>query len=301
MIDFRHLRYFLAVAEQGSVAEAARHLHIAQPALSRQMRDLEEELGALLFQRSVRGITLTTAGAQFLSDAKALLADLRAATERVSRVADGMEGALRVGIAANYSWHPKILKSLRQFATDAPKVAVMLEPTLSVRQIARIVQHELDGGFLTWRYLPQDQPDIEGLTEIRLFDCRLKLALPRGSRLARSVPRKLSALREEPCMWFPRDTAPAYDDFLTYQCQRAGFSPRKVQIGSDVLTILGMVAAGMGYSIVSDVAVHTCPKDVVLVDHPELDMTHPVSFVYRTGDGNPALRRLVDRLRADSN
>ena len=297
MIDLRHLRYFLAVAEYGSIAEAARHLYVAQPALSRQMRDLEEQLGAALFQRGVRGITLTTAGAQFLADSKAILADLRAATERVSRVAEGMEGALRVGIAANYSWHPTILDCVRRFSTDAPKVAVMLEPSVSARQISRIVQHELDGGFLTWRYLPQDKPDIEGLTEIRLFDCHLKLALPRGSQLAKVVPKKLSSLREEPCMWFPRESAPAYDDFLTYQCQRAGFSPKKVQIGSDVLTILGMVAAGMGYSIVSDVSVHTCPKDVVLVDHPDLDMTHPVSFVYRTDNSNPALRRLVECLK----
>ncbi|SDV47191.1 LysR family transcriptional regulator [Chitinasiproducens palmae] len=297
MIDLRHLRYFLAVAEHGSIAEAARRLHVAQPALSRQMRELEGQLGSALFERGVRGISLTTAGTQFLSDSKAILADLRTATERVSRVAEGMEGALRVGIAANYSWHPTILDSLRRFAADAPKVAVMLEPTLSARQIARIVQHELDGGFLTWRYLPHDKTDIEGLTEIQLFECHLKLALPRGSHLATAIPKKLSALREEPCMWFPRETAPAYDDFLTYQCQRAGFSPKKVQIGSDVLTILGMVAAGMGYSIVSDVSIHTCPKDVVLVDHPELDMTHPVSFVYRTNDSNPALRRLVECLK----
>lgn len=296
MIELRHLRYFLAVAEHGSVAEAARHLHIAQPALSRQMRDLEEALGAILLERGVRGIKLTTAGSQFVADARTLLGDLRAATERVSRIAAGVEGAVRIGIAPNYSWHPRILDSLRSFSVDAPHVAVMLEPTLSARQIDRIVQQDLDGGFLTWRYLPQDKADIEGLSEIRLFDCHLKLALPRGSRLAKSVPKKLSQLRDEPCMWFPREIAPAYDDFLTFQCQKAGLSPKKVQIGSDVLTILGMVAAGMGYAIVSDVSVHTCPKDVVLVDHPDLNMTHPVSFVYRTGDSNPALLRLVKRL-----
>jgi DNA-binding transcriptional LysR family regulator len=74
-------------------------------------------------------------------------------------------------------------------------------------------------------------------------------------------------------------------------------APKKVQIGSDVLTILGLVAAGMGYSIVSDVSQHTCPKDVVLLDHPDLTMTHPVSFVCRADDGNPALIRFVDQLQ----
>ncbi|MFJ2994521.1 LysR family transcriptional regulator [Pandoraea sp. NPDC087047] len=297
MIELRHLRYFLAVADYGSVAEAARRLHVAQPALSRQMKDLEEELGAVLFERGARGVTLTTAGSQFAIDCRALLTDLRAAKERVSRISVGMEGALRIGIAPNYSWHPKILASLRSFSADAPKVAVMLEPTLSTRQITRIVASELDGGFLTWKYLPQDKTEIDGIREVRLFECHLKLALQRGSRLAKSVPKALAELQSEPCIWFPREIAPAYDDFLTYQCRQAGLSPKKVQIGSDVLTILGLVAAGMGYSIVSDVSAHTCPRDVVLVDHPELTMSHPVSFVYRSEDSNPALLRFVDLLQ----
>ena len=298
MIELRHLRYFLAIADAGSVTEAARRLHVAQPALSRQMKDLEDALGAVLFERGAKGVTLTTAGNQFAIDSRALLADLRAATERVSRISVGMEGALRIGIAPNYSWHPKILASLRAFSADAPKVAVMLEPTLSVRQIARIVTSELDGGFLTWKYLPHDKTEIDGIGEIRLFDCHLKLALQRGSRLAKSIPKSLAELQNEPCIWFPREIAPAYDEFLTYQCRQAGLSPKKIQIASDVLTILGMVAAGMGYSIVSDVSAHTCPRDVILVDHPQLTMTHPISFVYRSDDNNPALRRFVDLLQS---
>ncbi|WP_413708251.1 LysR family transcriptional regulator [Ralstonia sp. Ralssp110] len=297
MIDLRQLKYFLAIADHGSVSEAARHVHVVQPALSRQMKDLEEELGVVLFERGARGSALTTAGAQFAIDVRAVLAQLNAAKERLSRIASGVEGALRIGIAPNYSWHPQILESLRSFSAAVPKVALMLEPTLSTRQIARIIAGELDGGFLTWRYLPQDKPDNQGLRETHLFNCRLKLALQRGSALAKKVPKRLAQLKDEPCIWFPRETAPAYDDFLTYQCQQAGFSPKKVQIGSDVLTILGLVAAGMGYSIVSDVSQHTCPKDVVLLDHPDLTMTHPVSFVCRADDGNPALIRFVDQLQ----
>jgi DNA-binding transcriptional LysR family regulator len=191
---------------------------------------------------------------------------------------------------------PAISKML-QHAERSVGFRLFLRSKVSTRQSARIVACELDGGFLTWRYLPQDKSDIDGLREIRLFDCRLKLAVQRGSRPAKSLPKKLAPLQGEPCIWFPREIAPAYDDFLTYQCQKAGLSPKKVQIGSDVLTILGLVAAGMGYSIVSDVSAYTCPRDVVLVDHPELTMSHPVSFVYRADDSNPALLRFVDLLQ----
>lgn len=292
MIEIRHLRYFLAVAEAGSVAEAARRLHIAQPALSRQIKELEEMLGATLFARGVKGVKLTAAGEQFRLDAQALVDDLASARERVGHIARGQQGALRLGVAPNYSWHPAILHSLQTFRQAVPGVTVMLEPLLAAQQLERIASGNLDGGYLTWR-----NPESSAYSAIRLFNCRLKLALHRQSALAKSPPRRLADLQEEPCIWFRREIAPAYNDFLTHQCQVAGLSPRTLQIGSDVSTILGLVAAGMGYSIVSDASIYHCPADVVLLDHPDLTMTYPVEFVWRTGDDNPALIRFVAGLR----
>ncbi|MFS2116473.1 LysR family transcriptional regulator [Herbaspirillum frisingense] len=296
MIEFRHLRYFLGVVEHGSVAEAARRLHIAQPALSRQIKDLEEEMGALLFDRSVRGATLTAAGQQLAIDARRMLGELQETRQRVARVAEGVEGNLRMGITPNFGWHPRILGSLRSFHQAEPRIAMSLEPGLSARQLERIREGELDAGFLAWRYPPNDQFLAGEFNEIEVFECRLKLALPRDSRLARQVPVHLSALREEPAIWFPTEVAPGYDQFLDYQCQTAGLVPRKAQLASDVLSILGLVAAGVGYAIVSDVSAYTCPEGVVLVDHPELTMRHPVSFVYRADNGNPTLGRYIAHL-----
>ncbi|WP_296228900.1 LysR family transcriptional regulator [Ralstonia sp. UBA689] len=292
MIEIRHLRYFLAVAESGSVAEAARRLHIAQPALSRQVRELEERLGAALFVRGVKGVKLTTAGAQFRLDAQQLLDELAAARERVAHIARGQQGALRLGVAPNYSWHPVILRSLQAFKHAVPGVTVMLEPSLAARQLERIARGSLDGGYLTWR-----NPADPAYSAVRLFDCRLKLALHRHSSLAESPPHRLADLQDEPCIWFRREIAPAYNDFLTHQCHVAGLSPRTLQIGSDVSTILGLVAAGMGYSIVSDASTYHCPADVILLDHPDLTMTYPVEFVWRTADDNPVLARFVEVLR----
>jgi DNA-binding transcriptional LysR family regulator len=295
-MELRHLRYFLGVVEHGSVAEAARRLHIAQPALSRQIKDLEEELGAVLFERSVRGATLTTAGQQLAVDARRILADLQSTRQRVTRVAEGLEGNLRMGITPNFGWHPKILGSLRSFHQAEPQIAMSLEPGLSARQLERIREGELDAGFLAWRYPPNDQFLAREFGEIQVFECRLKLALPRDSRLARQVPAHLSALRDEPAIWFPAEVAPGYDQFLNYQCQTVNLVPRKAQLASDVLSILGLVAAGVGYAIVSDVSAYTCPEGVVLVDHPELTMRHPVSFVYRADNGNPTLDRYIAHL-----
>ena len=126
----------------------------------------------------------------------------------------------------------------------------------------------------------------------------LPCELPARRRRLRKVASDKPLLQDAPCIWFRREIAPTYNDFLTHQCQVAGLSPRTLQIGSDVSTILGLVAAGMGYSIVSDASTYHCPADVVLLDHPDLTMTYPVEFVWRTGDDNPVLARFVEALRS---
>ena len=175
-MELRHLRYFLAVADCGSVAEAARRLHIVQPALSRQIRDLEEELGSDLFHRNAKGVQLTTAGAQFAIDAKRVLDDVDAACERFVRIARGQSGALRIGLAPNYSWHPATLKPVHDFKLSHPDVTIMLEPALAAKQLVKIADGSLDGGFLAWR-----DPRDPTFAACHLFDCRLKLAMPRGN------------------------------------------------------------------------------------------------------------------------
>lgn len=150
-MELRHLRYFLAVADCGSVAEAARRLHIVQPALSRQIRDLEEELGSELFHRNAKGVQLTVPGERFAVDARRLLGDLETARELFVRLARGQAGALKIGLAPNYSWHPATLKPVRNFKATHPDVTVMLEPALAAKQLTRIASGSLDGGFLAWR------------------------------------------------------------------------------------------------------------------------------------------------------
>lgn len=287
-MEIRHLRYFVAVAAHGSVAEAARRLNIAQPALSRQIQNLEEELQAPLFLRSARGVALTAAGEQFHKDAERLLLDLEAARARVMRVTTGQLGSLRIGIAPSYTWHPALLHPLQQYRESHPGVALLLEPEMSAKQLEEIASGALDGGFLGWR--DREDPALQGFT---VFRNRLLLALPRHGPMAKRPPKKLSDLRNEPCIWFPRVRSPGYYDFLIQQCQVAGFSPTLVQIGTDVSTMLGLVAAGMGYSIVSEASRYNCPRDVVLHKHPELASSYDIEFVWRDKYVSPTLEHFI--------
>src|SRR5471032_3279898 len=148
-MELRHLRYFLAVADYGSVAEAARRLHIVQPALSRQIRDLEEELGSDLFHRNAKGVQLTTAGAQFAIDARRVLNDVDSACERFVRIARGQSGALRIGLAPNYSWHPATLKPVHDF-----KLLIPMSRSCSNRRLPRSSSSRLPTVALTAVFSP---------------------------------------------------------------------------------------------------------------------------------------------------
>ncbi len=287
-MDIRHVRYFLAVADSGSVAAAARQLHIVQPALSRQIRDLEEELGAPLFSRSARGVELTAAGEQFALDARKLLIDFQSARQRALRVAQGSAGALRLGISPAYGWHPAILSQINRFREAHPDISLRVEPMLAARQLTAIADGELDAGFFGWR----DARDTR-FSAMTVFDCGLRIAVPRRAGIVMQVPERLSDLAPLPSVWFDRDTAPTYYDFLIRQCQLAGFSPNIVQLGGDTTTILGLVAAGFGYSIVPDSAQHCCPSSTALIAHPELTMSYPVEFVWKQEHLNGPLARFI--------
>ncbi|KAF1047998.1 MAG: HTH-type transcriptional regulator GltC [Herbaspirillum frisingense] len=285
-MEIRHLRYFQAVAEHGSVAQAARKLNIVQPALSRQIHDLEEQLGTPLFERSVRGVQLTAAGKQFARDTQKLLAELDAARDRALRAAAGLEGSLRIGISPNHTWHPLILQRLRRFQRAFPNVALMLEPALSTQQLIRVKEARIDGGLVALR-----DPNDKELTGIKVLSSGLLLAVPSHSKYAKKPPARLHDLRDEPYVWFPRERSPVYHDYLIHQCQRAGLSPRLVPIGADVT--LGMVAAGMGYSIVTEISKYNCPKEVVLHHHPDLSDVHDVELVMRSDADSPILREFA--------
>jgi DNA-binding transcriptional LysR family regulator len=134
-MKLRHLRYFVAAGEEQHFGRAAARLHLAQPALSRQIQDLEREIRFLLFDRLPRGVRLSAAGTLFLNDARRILQDVEEATRRAERTALGKVGTLRLGIAFALSWHGLVVDSIREFRRREPDVELVVHHLLSIHQV----------------------------------------------------------------------------------------------------------------------------------------------------------------------
>src|SRR5262245_8556149 len=147
-MELRHLRYFLAVGGEQHYGRAAQRLRIAQPALSRQIQDLEEEIGFKLFDRLPRGVKISAAGTSFLEDARRILHELNDAVARAKRVASGQSGTLRVGFIESMSWHGVVPDSFRQFRERQPDAELKIKPLSSLEQIEAVRSGQLDAGFL---------------------------------------------------------------------------------------------------------------------------------------------------------
>src|SRR5262245_5803573 len=143
-MELRHLRYFVAVGEEQHYGRAARRLRVAQPALSRQIQDLEDELGFQLFERLPRGVRLSAAGKLFLDDARRILQEVSEAVLRANRIATGLSGTLRVGFTENSSWRGVVPDSFRQFREQHPDAELQLQPDASLSQIDAIRSGRLD-------------------------------------------------------------------------------------------------------------------------------------------------------------
>lgn len=292
-VELRHLRYFVAVAEAGSMMAGARVIGIAQPALSRQVRELEEVLGTPLLVRRSTGILLTAAGASFLRDATRLLTELERSRERALRSAAGQLGELRLGVLPNYFPLPVVSSVLKTFRNSCPDVMLSVTPMLSAGQAAAITRGELDGGIMAWR-----QDEAPHLSGVRLLRDRFVLAMLATPGQRFRAPRRLAELTGAPFVWFDPQRSAAHHRFLREQCQRAGFTPHIGQVGSDIPTLIGLVAAGMGYAFVPESTAPTCPRTVRLVALDELAGRFDVEFVYDGQKDSPVVQQFLTALRA---
>src|SRR6516164_10952167 len=149
-MELRHLRYFVAIGEEQHYGRAARRLRVAQPALSRQIQDLERELGFQRFERLPRGVKLNAAGKLFLEDARRILHEVTESVLRAGRVATGRSGTLRVGFTENSSWRGVVPDSFRRFREQQPDAELELQPQPSLEQLEAIRSGRLDAGFLNF-------------------------------------------------------------------------------------------------------------------------------------------------------
>lgn len=292
-MELRHLRYFVAVAQHGGISQAARALHIAQPALTKQIRDLEEELGIALVERQARGIDLTLGGRQFLVDAIRILDEAAAAKERALRVSNGQIGSLSIAMTVQHALLPIFSQIMRAFRANQPGVSISLRHMLSGPQIEGIRSGELDAGFLFFR-----PADDESLASTTVHQEPLVLAVPRNSRLASEPPKSLRELNGVDFVWFPRSVSPDYHDRLIHCFRKAGFTPRVTQEGMDNNLVLSLVAAGLGCTILPGAARLNAPDSVLFLQVADLDIQLPLELVWRSANSSPALQRFVEVARS---
>src|SRR5271168_3521165 len=204
-MELRHLRYFVAVGEEQHYGRAASRLRVAQPALSRQIQDLEGEVGFKLFERLPRGVKLSSSGRLFLLDARRILQDVNDAAARASRVARGVTGTLRVGFAENASWRGVVPDSFRRFREQHPDAELQLQPASSSAQLEAIRSGRLDAGFVN--FMPKADPELD---QLRVAINRVELAAPKRHPLTKLKRLRLRDLTDAPFVWFPRRESPAF-------------------------------------------------------------------------------------------
>jgi DNA-binding transcriptional LysR family regulator len=283
-MELRHLRYFVAVAEHLSFSRAAERLHISQPPLSRQIRALEEELGAALLSRSRRSVRLTAAGAGLLPEARRLLRDAAALKDGARQLAAGEVGRLALGFisVAAYNVLPEIAP---EFHRRHPGIQLTLQEATSDVQLGALGQGGLDVGLLL---PPVDAP---GLEYAPLLHETLVAALPAARR--GSGPIALSSLRHEPFILFPRKVGTSLYDAIVGACRRAGFSPRVEQEAIQMQTIVSLVAAGMGVALVPASLMNLRRTGVVYRPLTDRSPRIELGLAWRGGDDAPAVRAFV--------
>jgi DNA-binding transcriptional LysR family regulator len=249
-MELRHLRYFVAVGEEQHYGRAAERLGIAQPALSRQIQDLERELGFTLFNRLPRGVKLSAAGKLLLTDARRILQDVEEAKLRAERVATGKAGTLRMGFVEMLSWRGVVPDSVRRFRHRQPDAELDPQPLRSIEQIEAVRSGRLGAGFV----FSLAEPDGD-LAQLPVALHKVVLAAPQGHAVTRLKRPRMRDLCDVPFVWFHRWANPLFYEQIMQACVRGGLSPpRIVQYAVDHATALSLVSSRLGVAFVSETA-----------------------------------------------
>lgn len=286
MLELRHLRYFVAVAEERNFTRAAEKLHIAQPPLSRQMQQLEEFLGVALIEKGTRPLRLTEAGQFFLAHAKPLLEqvrDLKTMTQRVGK----LERTLNAGFVAStlYGLLPDIIRRYRE---RHPDVDVVLHELTTIEQMQALKEGRIDVGF---GRLKSEDPSIR---RILLREERMVAALFPGHRLAGAeAPLRLVDLVQEPLLVYPSTPRPSFADQVLALFSEANLRPDHVIEVRELQIAMGLVAAEQGLSIVPASVQGMHHRNVVYRRIEDKHASSPIFFSVRHMERTPELEQML--------
>jgi LysR family transcriptional regulator, hca operon transcriptional activator len=284
-MELRHLRYFVAVAEELNFTRAAQRLNTAQPSLSQQIKHLEADVGVPLLDRSKRHVALTPGGRVLLAEAREILAQVERASQRAVRAQQGKSTELVIGVvpAAEIKILPKLIPLVER---SLPRVRLVFHNLPSAEQKRLLATGSLDIGLLRG---PLDDPRLD--VQDVLWET-LVAGLPSGHPLARKKKVSVRQLNDLPFIMVSRKGSPELHDAVQAFCERSGLHPRVVQQADNVLGNLNMIRAGMGFALLPDYAASILPSGVVA--RPLAWSPAPVvSLVVAHRKGRPTASMLV--------
>jgi len=289
-MELRHLRYFVAVAEELHFGRAAERLHMTQQPLSQQIRQLETELGVLLFHRTKRQVQLTEPGKAFLGEARQILQKADQAVEMVRQVAQGESGRLKVGFSgfATYSILPKVLRVFRECF---PRVELELEEMTTSVQVQALQDQQIHLGMMI-PPVPDATLNLEPILREPFV-----VILPETHSLATQLELTLLDLANESFILVSRHLEPGYYDQCISLFQKAGFSPKVIQKASQKQTILGLVSAGMGVSL-APASIRNIQRTGVVYTTLNAPMSEvDLAAVWRQDEQSPILQKFLKVIR----
>ncbi len=281
----------MAAAREGHFGRAAKIVHLSQPALSRQIAGLEDEVGVDLFRREGRGVQLTGAGEDFLAYAERAVREYESGIAAARRAATGFGGTLHVGFVSPAVYANIVPVLISRFRDLAPDVEVTLHELSSRPQAEKLERGELDVAFL---HPPIPGIDLELHT---LVEQRLVAVLPERHELASQSSIAAASLAKEPFIIFPRERGPGLYDRIITGCQKAGFSPRVVQEATRMQTIVSLVAAGIGVAIVPEATAELKQAGVAFCELSDVDEKSVLSAAWSPENINPVLQRFLEVVR----
>ena len=282
-MELRHLRYFVTVVQERNFTRAAERLHIAQPPLSRQIQQLEEELGLALIDRDARPLRMTDAGRLLFEHATQVLERVEGMRAMMKRLKSAERPRFVIGFVSStiYAALPDLI---RRFRAAAPEVEVSLVEVVTLDQIAALKDGRIDVGFGRIRF---DDPAVRRDV---LREERLVVALPLGHALVRhDGPISLARLAKEPLIIYPRHPRPSYADQVISLFHDHGLEPQVVHEARELQTAVGMVAAEVGIAIVPTSVQRHRRDDVIYRDLDDPTITSPIIMSRRLGDRSPHL------------
>ncbi|HSV83092.1 MAG TPA: LysR substrate-binding domain-containing protein [Ramlibacter sp.] len=303
-MELRHLRYFVAAAEEEHFGRAAERLHVTRPAVSKLIADLESELGTPLFERLAHGVKLTEAGQALLPKLQVAIADLNEAFAVAKRVGQGKRGSLSIGYGSLTLLHPLFRAAVKQFRNRYPDVTLTLVEAASGAQPKALAAGRINAGFMHFgpraavlrkqRSGDATAQDEAVLDWFRIQNCGLGVALPSDHPLARRKSIELAELASEQFIVVPGSSRSPVFGMPHALCQKAGFEPQIVQEVSTVTSQLNLISVGMGIALMPTGRDFLYPASVSVVPLENVSYSTAFIFGWVKGKRTPALDRMIE-------